>query len=134
MRASKVTSVILSALWALSACESTLDETEPLIEDAPRQGASLDTVCLTGGPSGFYQVGDRAIVMCDGPNKSYLVETGFCPNINQPEGLRIVDESKCLRRGDRIEVFDTAQPRRGSTLDRLDMCTIIGIFSWTEHK
>lgn len=124
--------LLAASLIALSGCESVSSEPNRLAEDDPRRGEAIDTVCFTGGLSGFYEVGDQAIVLRDGPNKSYLVETGFCPNINQPEGLRILGDSQCLQRGDRIEVFDTALPRQGSASDMPDRCIVSGLFDWTE--
>lgn len=112
-----------------SACAVQEKKQSEFADDA-RLGEAVDSVCFTGGLSGFYSVGDQALVLRDGPGRSYLVETGFCPNLRLVEGLRLDDPSNCLRRGDRLSVFDTPLPEKGFQSDRPDHCTVTMIFEW----
>lgn len=98
----------------------------------PRRGEAVETVCFSGGLSGFYQVGDKAVVLRRVPGNAFLVRTGHCPNLDAVEGLRIDDPSGCLSRGDRLLVFDTQFPRRGVVSDRPDRCQVLSIHQWRE--
>lgn len=98
--------------------------------DDPRRGAGVDTVCFSGRLSGFYGVGDSALVLRRTQNERYLVETGFCPNLKQVEGLRLPDSLRCLQRGDRLEVYDTPLPRAGAASDQPDKCLVQAIHEW----
>lgn len=120
--------MLLSGLL-LSACAG-LEQYRSAFTDDIRLGEAVDSVCFTGGLSGFYPVGGQALVLRDGPSRSYLVETGFCPNINVVEGLRIDDPSDCLQRGDRLYVFDTPIPEKGLVSDQPDVCAVLLISEW----
>ena len=124
---------VLSAAL-LSACATpTGGEREAYAgADDPRRGDAVDTVCFGGRLSGFYEVGDEALVLRRTSGESYLAETGFCPKLRLVEGVRIVDGARCLQRGDRLEVYDTALPRQGASSDRPDRCLVRSIYKWDE--
>ena len=98
----------------------------------PRRGEAVETVCFSGGLSGFYQVGDKAVVLRRVPGNAFLVRTGHCPNLDAVEGLRIDDPAGCLSRGDRLLVFDTQFPRQGVVSDRPNRCLVMSIHQWRE--
>lgn len=104
----------------------------PKAEDQPQgtRGAALDTVCFTGGLSGFYELSDREIVLRRSPSDAVLVETGFCPNLEALEGIRIDGADQCLSRGDRLQVFDTPFPRADDPGDQPDRCLVQAIHEW----
>ncbi|WP_375204235.1 DUF6491 family protein [Hyphococcus sp.] len=118
---------LLLASLALTAC-ATGSSGGP--EDAGRRGEEIDTVCFTGGLSGFYEAGSNAVILRRSPSESYLVETGYCPNMRAVEGLKIDDPSMCLKRGSRLLVYDTQFPRSGEPADRPDRCLVNRVYEW----
>ena len=118
---------------ALTACQSVNSAKQESLENDPRRGQAIDSVCFAGRLSGLHEISDQALVLRDSPNKSFLIEVGFCPNLNRLEGLRISDPSNCLKRGDRLEVFDTPLPRTGVASDQPDLCIVNRIFEWNEN-
>lgn len=98
----------------------------------PHVGEPVDTVCLGPSLNGFYEVGNQALVVRRTVGEAYLLRTGFCPNLESIEGLDFEQASQCLKRGDRIAVYDTRFPRAGEPSDRPDSCTVLSIHEWHE--
>ena len=129
--------LVLTVALVLTACASTDDPTHddirPSIEDDPRFGAAVDTVCFTGGLSGFYEVGSRAIVLRRSVNDAYLLRTGYCRALRDVEGVRL-PEGECLHRGGRLDVFDQPFPREGERSDAPERCLITAIHRWQDVR
>ena len=125
---------VVAIVLALTACATAGDAlTEPMkprVEDDPRFGAAVDTVCFTAGLSGFFEVGNRAVVLRRGVDETYLVRTGYCRTLRRVEGLRIADSAGCLKRGDRLEVYEQPFPRKGEQNDRPERCLVTAIHRW----
>ena len=90
-------------------------------------GEPLDTVCFSSGLSGFRELGEDKLLVRRGPQDAYILSVGFCPNLKSAEGLRITDPAQCLKRGSRIEVYDTALPQKNAASDRPDECLVTQI-------
>lgn len=120
--------------WTLLSCATTTDpggETfKPRLEDDPRLGEAVDTVCFTAGLSGFYEIGNRAVVLRRSVNAAYVARTGYCQTLRNVEGLRLSDSSRCLKRGDRLEVYDQPFPLQSEPNDQPERCLIIAIHHW----
>ena len=58
---------MIASLLCLVACAATEEDLsgpiEPRLEDDPRFGQPVDTVCFAGGLSGFFEIGNRAVVL-----------------------------------------------------------------------
>lgn len=138
----RLTRLVLVLSVPLSACASGVgvSKAEPGTEapavalaSDPRLGDPVDTVCFSGGVSGFREMGDRALLIRQSPSTSYLVRTGHCPNLDVIEGLKLEGHDQCLSRGQGLLVFDTPVPRRGSDLDKPDRCLVLSMHDWTEQ-
>ena len=124
--------LVFPMLAACAAVEEDLSgPIEPRIEDDPRLGNSVDTVCFTGGLSGFFEVGNRAVVLRRSVDEAYLVRTGYCRNLRQIEGLELPGGSNgCLKRGDTLAIYDQPLPREG--VDRPERCRVTAIHRWQD--
>ena len=124
------------SILCLGACAATTEENlagpiEPRLEDDPRLGEQVDTVCFSGGLSGFFEIGNRAVVLRRSTEDAYLVRTGYCRSLRRVEGLRLPQgPSSCLKRGDHLEVFDQPFPRRDTPNDRPERCLVVAIHRW----
>ena len=101
-------------------------------EGDPRFGEAQDTVCFSGRISGFYAVGERAVVLRRAPGETYLVATGFCPALDRVEAIALPESNRCLSRGDRLFISDTPFPDRADTDDPTNRCLVTGINAWDE--
>ena len=135
LRAIKV-AFLLSAAFITQGCASDGDllhePIKPVLEDDPRLGEEVDTVCFTSGLSGFYEIGNRAIVLRRSVDELYVVRTGYCRTLRHVEGLRITGPGGCLKRGDRLEVYDHPFPRQGERNDRPERCLVMAIHHWRD--
>ena len=92
------------------------------------EGESLSTVCFTSGISGFSEFDDTSLIIRHSPGEAYLVRTGFCPNLERAEGLKIEAPDQCLNRGSRLLVYDTPLPLKNSRADKPDRCLVTEIW------
>ena len=111
---------------------STDNKAAELLDNDPRRGERVTTVCFIGGLSGFRELGDDALIVRRAPEEAYLIRTGFCPNLQYVEGLKINHADRRLRRGDRLLLFDTPFPRTDSSSDTPDCCLVTDIHHWNE--
>lgn len=125
--------LLLCPLIGLLGCATPEDGEATDYTTDPRRGEATDTVCFTGGLSGFTELSDNALVLRRSASEAYLVTTGHCPNLDVADGLKIDDPAQCLSRGSRLLVFDTPFPRVDSIGDRPDRCLVTGIYKWDDR-
>lgn len=101
--------------------------------DDSRLGERVNTVCFASRLSGFQELGSDALILRRAPGEEYMVRTGFCPNLDFVEGLKIDSPDNCLRRGDRLLVFDTPFPMKDSLTDKPDRCLVTDIHRWNNN-
>lgn len=123
-------------IWLSVGCtvggDPLLEDIKPRLEDDPRLGEAVDTVCFTSGLSGFHEIGNQAVVLRRSANESYVARTGYCRSLRQVEGLRLPDSGGCLKRGDRLEVYDQPFPRAGEPNDAPERCLVTAIHRWQD--
>ena len=122
--------MVVALAGCVTAGDVSTDSMKPRVEDDPRFGAAVDTMCFTAGLSGFFEVGNRAVVLRRGVNETYLVRTGYCRTLRRVEGLRLADSAGCLKRGDRLEVYEQPFPREGERRDQPERCLVTAIHRW----
>ena len=114
-----------------------------------RVGEAEDRICFKERSSGFYPLGDNAIVLQRINGASYLAMTGFCPNVDNVRSvspirycrMRGLDDRclewrepmTCVRRGDEFFVFDTEFPTDRDFESRASRCRLTGLHRFNKE-
>ena len=127
---------LLAGLVLLGACATTDGTDEDGFDAASdaRVGEAVDTVCFGPRITGFYSLGNQAIVMRRTQGEAYLALTGFCPNATRVEAITLDGSDRCLSRGDELIVADTPFLTDQDLAERSARCRVTGLYAFDETK
>ena len=133
-----LSALTMSALLLASGCTSANsgsdDGQKEWLRDA-RLGEKVDRVCFKSSIDSFRSPTDRTVIVEEGVNEEYLIETmGTCPDLDWAQSLSFDTPigSSCVTKGDSIYAYDSAFGP-----DRTDIpsvrCPISAIYEWDEE-
>lgn len=88
-----------------SSKQAFLDE----LQNDPRVGEEVDSICFTGSIDGFTETTKRSVVVSVSPSRDYLITTFTrCEDLDHAMSMAFNDFGACLRKGDKIIPFTSA--------------------------
>jgi hypothetical protein len=118
----------------LTACSTTAsverdDAVAKLIAD-DRTGDEVDRICFSRGIDRFKDATRHSVVLTEGVDDDYLVLVRQCAELDRAQSLRLDNRGQCLRRYDRIRVYETAFGTNVTGRVPYDLCVIEAIYEW----
>lgn len=128
----------ISALMALGGCtasNATSDTgNKEWLQDA-RLGEKVDRVCFKSSIDSFRSPTDRTVIVEEGVNDEYLIETtGTCPDLDWAQSLSFDTPraASCVTRGDSIYAYDSVFGPDNTGIAPI-RCPISAIYKWNEQ-
>lgn len=128
---------IAGAVTLLGGCATTDEESTSSkqafldeLQQDPRVGEEVDSICFTGNIDGFGETTDRSVVVSVSPTRDYVITTFTrCQDLDHAMSMAFNDFGACLRKGDKIIPFtSTFGP---SSMDTPNLgCVIDKIYEW----
>lgn len=130
-----INALVLAACFGAAACATGTAEDAgdpPAYLDDPRLGAKTGRACGADRVTSQTILDDGAVVFF-GPRGAFLVETGTCRGLQNPNAqITLSMDGSCLTRGDVLMVNEAGSVAGGGTAGGGQMrCAVRSIYEWT---